>query len=55
MSCFNRDHLAGHSPVGEHFLMIELKHHHGAHARGVSTAICYPSGPSTSWYRDTFF
>ena len=34
MSCFNRDHLPGHSPVGEHFLMIGLKHHHGAHARG---------------------
>ena len=27
MSCFNRDHVAGHSPVGEHFLMVELKHH----------------------------
>jgi hypothetical protein len=40
--------------------MIELTHHHGhittaLMPEGVSTAICYPSGPSTSWYRDTYF
>ena len=35
--------------------MIELKHHTTLMPGGVSTAICYPSGPSTSWYRDTYF
>ena len=34
MSCFKWDHRAGHGRVGEHFLMIEPKHHHRAHARG---------------------
>jgi hypothetical protein len=54
MSCFNRNILLATAAFGEHFLVIELKHHHGGHAR-VSTAIWYPSGPSRSWYRDTYF
>jgi len=54
VSCFNRNILLATAAFGQHFLVIELKHHHGGHAR-VSTAIWYPSGPSTSWYRDTYF
>jgi len=37
MSCLNRNILLATAAFGEHFLVIELKHHHGGHAR-VSTA-----------------
>jgi hypothetical protein len=35
--------------VREHALMVQRKRRHRGHAIGVSTAIWYPSGPSTSW------